>query len=469
MKLGILICSYNRPNYLELCLDSLNVADIPSDVEVVIVDDHSTDDETIRLIRESGYTSILNNKNESIKHSMLLGCDFLFDVKGCDMITNLDADTLVKPNFLTVLRDLKHRFNDFLITGFNCLTKNLNGTERHKVIMQGEDFNMKASVGGVNLIFDQLQYKRWIKPALMRCLETQGNWDHASCIAASKETPGVICAVPSVVQHIGVESSMGHSMSEPPDVADDFVLTDYERARINARRSTMHRKPAGMFKRILKDVTLVGADCYDLSRLIKAVDISCRGIEFGDVKIFSDVGSVRVTSIPKLQNKSDYSVFMMKALSQYIETSHVLVVQHDGFILNPHSWDDTWLEYDYIGAPWEWYKDNHKVGNGGFSLRSKKLQRALARDQNIIPQNESGVTRNKEEDHCICRLYRHYLENKHKIKFAPVEVARKFSIEAWNVAPPGNKYAGQFGFHGYSVDFSDTPAEQNPKKLINSL
>lgn len=467
-KLGILVCTYNRPTYLEMCLDSLNVADKPGETEVVIVDDHSTDEETIKLIRESGYTAILNNKNQSIKHSLIIGCDFLFDVKGCDEIINLDADALVKSNFIAVLQDLKNRFSAQLITGFNCVTRNLNGTERHKVLMQSAGYNMKQSVGGVNLYFDVEQYCKWIKPALVLCLETQGNWDHLSCIAASKETQGVICAVPSVVQHIGIESSMGHSTTEPPDVADDFELTPLDRLKISDYRTKMHRKATTLFKMHLSEVTLVGADCYDLSRLIKAIDISCLNIQFGAVKIFSDSVSQRVTKIKRLHNKTDYSVFMMKELGKHIYTSHVLVVQHDGFLLNPQAWDNDWLQWDYIGAPWEWYKE-HQVGNGGFSLRSKRLHDILARDPSIIPQNQAGVTRNKEEDHCICRLYRNYLETKYKIKFAPVEVARKFSIEAWQVPPPGNKYTGQFGFHGYSVDFSDAPADKNPKHLIKNL
>jgi hypothetical protein len=92
----------------------------------------------------------------------------------------------VKPNFLTVLKDLKYRFDEYLITGFNCLTKNLNGTERHRVLVKGDGFNMKASVGGVNMYFDKAQYRRWIKPAIMKCLETQGNWDHKAVLPRQK-------------------------------------------------------------------------------------------------------------------------------------------------------------------------------------------------------------------------------------------------------------------------------------------
>ena len=66
-----------------------------------------------------------------------------------------------------------------------------------------------------------------------------------------------------------------------------------------------------------------------------------------------------------------------------INVEHILVFQHDSFILR--SGIEEFLEYDYIGAPWKWsyekekYNDNRypdlgifqSGGNGGFSLRKK--------------------------------------------------------------------------------------------------
>ena len=69
-----------------------------------------------------------------------------------------------------------------------------------------------------------------------------------------------------------------------------------------------------------------------------------------------------------------------------------------------------------------------------------------ANDKGIIPMNELGVTFHEEEDHCICRIYRDYLENEYKMKFAPIEVARKFAIEGWKVDNP--VWNNEFGFHG---------------------
>jgi hypothetical protein len=82
-------------------------------------------------------------------------------------------------------------------------------------------------------------------------------------------------------------------------------------------------------------------------------------------------------------------------------------------------WQERFLEFDYIGAPWP-TKEGLLVGNGGFSLRSKKLLNAL-QDEAILPKHP--------EDQCICLENRIYLENTHDIAFAPGELAEEFAFE----------------------------------------
>jgi hypothetical protein len=123
-----------------------------------------------------------------------------------------------------------------------------------------------------------------------------------------------------------------------------------------------------------------------------------------------------------------------------------LKFEPDGYVQNWKAWDKDWLNYDLIGAPWLWYSDN-QVGNG-ISLRSKRLYDILANDEKIIPTNDH-IIKEHEEDHNICRIYRPYLEKEYGIKFAPVEAAKKFSIEAFG--RPDKNYTGQFCFHGYGL------------------
>ena len=52
----------------------------------------------------------------------------------------------------------------------------------------------------------------------------------------------------------------------------------------------------------------------------------------------------------------------------------ILLYQEDSFLFHSHG-IETFLEYDYIGAPWKAGQDDNAygVGNGGFSLRSKSI------------------------------------------------------------------------------------------------
>ena len=108
---------------------------------------------------------------------------------------------------------------------------------------------------------------------------------------------------------------------------------------------------------------------------------------------------------------------MVKEIGQHITTSHVLVSQWDGYIINESAWKKEWLDYDYIGAVWS----DGVVGNGGFSLRSKRLMDALKDDRFNAPFFP--------EDEKICRDWRKVLESEFGLKFAPPEVASDFSIE----------------------------------------
>lgn len=174
----------------------------------------------------------------------------------------------------------------------------------------------------------------------------------------------------------------------------------------------------------LKNVTLLGLDCIDIDRLLVARDICVKDVEFGAVKMLTSLDSDDrdVIKIEKIGSLEEYSEFFIKKLNKYIDTDFVLVIQHDGFVLSAENWREEFLNYDYIGAPWlGYFKDEveHNVGNGGFSLRSKKLHDILAQDDHI----EIGAY----EDNVICRQYRTYLEEK-GCKFAPEEIAGKFAI-----------------------------------------
>lgn len=148
-----------------------------------------------------------------------------------------------------------------------------------------------------------------------------------------------------------------------------------------------------------------------------------------DLKKYPKFKNARLVNF-EIENFKNYSKFIIKDLHKHYTTKHCLIFQYDGFPINIDGWDNSFLDYDYIGAKW-WYPERN-VGNGGFSLRSRKLSEAAAE---LIPGGECHP-----EDEAICRNYGKNLKAL-GFKFAPDEVADKFSVEY------ASSYKNQFGFH----------------------
>ena len=164
----------------------------------------------------------------------------------------------------------------------------------------------------------------------------------------------------------------------------------------------------------------------------------CMSAGFADVRVLTDLElEVPTTPIAPLSGIADYNSFLSRGLIAHVTTPFVLVFQWDGFVLDPSAWTDAFWDYDYIGAPWAEGSapPGRRVGNGGFSLRSRRLLEAL-QDPDL------GFDLARPEDKVICRELRPVLEQKHAIRFAPVELAERFAFE--HGAPPGPV----FGFHG---------------------
>jgi hypothetical protein len=224
----------------------------------------------------------------------------------------------------------------------------------------------------------------------------------------------------------------------------------------------------------LPNVTLVGVEGVEskLDKYLFAAEQCCKNIDFKEVKLLShlDLNHSSQIKIKELTNVSQYSLFMFEELYKYIDTDFMMIFQSDGFILNHEAWDDTFLEYDYVGAPWF----DGVVGNGGFSLRSTKLMDlaskidfpsaqefltthaggifeeagTLSQNGSFTPREDATPPELVAEDHLICRTYAEYLKER-GMKFAPEKLAMKFSLEHnW-----GHPYIweGQFGFHNDKI------------------
>jgi ADP-heptose:LPS heptosyltransferase len=192
----------------------------------------------------------------------------------------------------------------------------------------------------------------------------------------------------------------------------------------------------------LPQVTMICVDCNRQGQAIFALQKSLKHITPFATKLITDIDiqldneeKIEVVKIDKpIRSKEAYSEFIVKKLNDYFETEYVLVIQHDGYVLDGNAWTNEFLKYDYIGASWL-YTDGRNVGNGGFSLRTKRLQEIL--------QEDDFIEMLHPEDEIIGRLYRKYLEEKYLINFATEDIADKFSFEL------KQPLQSTFGFHSY--------------------
>ena len=191
----------------------------------------------------------------------------------------------------------------------------------------------------------------------------------------------------------------------------------------------------------LPDVTLVCIDTANHALALRALAQSRSGVQFARALLLTDAlpggmvapADVEVAVIAPIESRHAYSNFVLKDLLQHVHTEHVLLVQWDGYVINPGAWNVEFLAGDYLGAKWFWHTDGMRVGNGGFSLRSRRLLNAL---------QDPRIALVEAEDTTICRTFRPLLEREHAIRFGSEALADQFAFEA---AYPIGK---PFGFHG---------------------
>jgi Protein of unknown function (DUF5672) len=210
----------------------------------------------------------------------------------------------------------------------------------------------------------------------------------------------------------------------------------------------------------LKDVTVCAADSLHPQLAARALEICLDKVDFADAVLFSDVnlpGRFRHEAIPPLRSSDDYSRFCLQELAKRIASKFVLVVQWDGYVVDPKAWTNEFLRYDYIGAPgFSSAKGGEKVwvvGNGGFSLRSRRLLDAVSKLPAIM-----GIA----EDRLICEVFRDTIVREDGVRFAPEALADRFCF--FQRDPRG----ATFGFHGF-YNLHRVEDDQSVLTVVNAL
>jgi len=193
---------------------------------------------------------------------------------------------------------------------------------------------------------------------------------------------------------------------------------------------------------VLGDVTMCAVSSTNVTATIRALEASLAQIDVAEALLFTDADpaafgtpiseKIRVVQVKRINSSEAYSHFILEKLVDHCTTSHCLIVQWDGHVLDASRWHPEFLDYDYIGASWPQFDDGHAVGNGGFSLRSRRLMAACRHPQ---------FAAHHPEDVAICRSNRIFLEGL-GLRFAPAALADLFSTE--RAGDP----AASFGYHG---------------------
>lgn len=189
-----------------------------------------------------------------------------------------------------------------------------------------------------------------------------------------------------------------------------------------------------------KDITIVAIDFehHELTRF--AIEQTMKCVDVKEVITVSDkeiLPGAKLFEMPAIHDMKLYNMIMLKGIAGLITSGHALYVQWDGMANKPERWTDDFLNYDYIGAPWPNEPEGENVGNGGFSLRSKKLLDACM-DPEVVLLPEYNYA---QEDASIGRKFRPMLMDRYDIRFAPTYLASQFSYEL-------GYYNNSFGFHG---------------------
>jgi hypothetical protein len=208
---------------------------------------------------------------------------------------------------------------------------------------------------------------------------------------------------------------------------------------------------------------LIGMDQVDFKRAVLITDSSKTDLDQFKYVLMTNRIEVCDMSVDLNENllnddtnREGFRDSFLTQVKKYMTDDFCLNFQHDSTIIDTGQWSDRFLEYDYIGAPWpisiiqssDMVNGRIKnlptqVGNGGFSLRSRKF----------VEESVGLESHHKNEDLNTCIFNYWHLKTK-GVELADNVLAGQFSSE--HPVPEIGKYFdrsllftyGSFGFHG---------------------
>ena len=232
-EVGIVIPFYNRYNYVRYCLKSIEESCLDHKLIFLFFDDGSTDKDLLKLLETCSFphTPIIkifcNRVNlvdqralntympgSAYPYTLRFGTDILYRL-GCKLVMHMDSDAVVSYNWINSLKQLYHKYNDpiKLISGFN--------SNNHKILQTLDTCYIKATIGGLGILFDEHTYQKRIRKYL-----DNHAYDWQIMDDMSKHNEKFYCTRPSVIQHIGLVSTMIRNNKQENDVLAPYFAVN---------------------------------------------------------------------------------------------------------------------------------------------------------------------------------------------------------------------------------------------------
>ena len=235
-SLGIVIPTFNRPEYLKYVFYSLSLSDITESIILLIFDDGS-EEITQQLIRgfklDIPIIKIFTNKLNLVQqysYTILPGSAFPFTIRygfdilfqlGVTYVMNSDSDAIFAMNWMHILFTMLGKIEDnhFILSGFRCVGN------IHKVTFDYPSYAHLSSFGGVNFTCNKRTFYEFAKDNIY---DFKFDWILSSVCNNNNIT--IYLTKPSIIQHIGVHSSIirgsNNQLSKCYDCNVDDITVD---------------------------------------------------------------------------------------------------------------------------------------------------------------------------------------------------------------------------------------------------
>jgi hypothetical protein len=219
-------------------------------------------------------------------------------------------------------------------------------------------------------------------------------------------------------------------------------LRELKNPKLASRMSSLFERLKEPFRRKLKlpNVTAWGCvwseDAEYFQRTLRVLRYCNKIVQFERTVLFSYLTPPKdyegeYVQIPRLPNVDQFNILVNKTVPKYLEGEFSCALHEDGAFLDTSLWENEFLRYDFVGAPWR----DGVVGNGGFCIESKRFNHEKMKLPPYVPGKIVA------SDFYVARVHREALLNA-GMKFAPADVAERFSTETTGHNKPS------LGFHG---------------------